>query len=68
MTSQHEDHLAQAKRHVAEGERHVAEQVALIEQLERDGHDTTDAKAFLKTLQQALYAMREHLRMIVDEQ
>lgn len=68
MTSQHEDHLAQAKRHVAEGERHVADQIARIAQLERDGHDTTQAEAFLKTLEQALYAMREHLRMIVDEQ
>lgn len=67
MTTHQEDHLARAKQHVAEGEHRVANQKALIAQLEQDGHDTTDAQAFLETLQQTLEQMREHLRIEIAE-
>jgi hypothetical protein len=42
-----EEHLAQANRHVAEGEGHVTKQRELVAQMERDGHDTTEALKLL---------------------
>jgi hypothetical protein len=50
-------HLAVADRHVAQGEAHLARQEALISELDRDGHNTTDAWALLKTMRntQALH-------------
>src|SRR5262249_31428811 len=42
-----EEHLAQANRHVAEGEGHVTKRRELVAQLERDGHDTTEALKLL---------------------
>ena len=44
------EHLAMAKRHVAEGEIHLSRQRALIAELDRDGHDTADARAILATM------------------
>jgi hypothetical protein len=44
------DHLAQAERHAAEGNRHLARQERLIAQLDRRGHDTTEALKMLSTL------------------
>jgi hypothetical protein len=50
-------HLAQAEHHVAEGRRHLARQEELIAELDRDGHDTTEARKLLATLRatQALH-------------
>jgi hypothetical protein len=59
------DHLAQAERHVAEGERHVARQRELIAELERDGHDTVQARELLvqfEGLQVMHVADRDRLR------
>ena len=67
MTDQHDDHLAAAQRHVSEGEQRVAHQQALIQQLAADGHDTTAAETFLRTLQETLGVMRQHLQQILDE-
>jgi len=44
--------LYQAERHVANGERHIARQFDLIAELQRDGHDTTEAKALLKKFEE----------------
>jgi hypothetical protein len=44
--------LYQAERHVASGERHIARQHDLIAELQRDGHDTTEAKALLKKFEE----------------
>lgn len=41
------EHLSQAERHVLDGERHVARQRELVAELERDGHDTQQARDFL---------------------
>ena len=41
------EHLAVALRHVSEGERHIAQQHEIIASLERDGFDTSAAKAVL---------------------
>lgn len=57
------DHLALAERHVREGEQRVAQQIARIEQLAADGHDTTGAEKFLETLMQSLALMRQHLQL-----
>jgi hypothetical protein len=36
-----EDHLAESERHAEQGEQLVARQRAFVEELARDGHDTT---------------------------
>jgi hypothetical protein len=41
------DHLATALRNVSDGERHIAQQHEIIAWLERDGFDTSAAKAVL---------------------
>jgi hypothetical protein len=46
------EHLEQARRHVAEGELHLARQRALVVQLERGGHDTTQARKLLKQFEE----------------
>jgi hypothetical protein len=40
-----ERHLAQAERHVAVGQEHLIRQRELIAQLERDGHDASEAES-----------------------
>jgi hypothetical protein len=49
-----EEHLEQARRHVAEGEEHVARQQQIVDELERDGHDTTQAREVLKVFEETL--------------
>jgi hypothetical protein len=44
-------HLAQAERHVVEGARHIERQHEIIQELERDGHDTTAARELLAALE-----------------
>jgi hypothetical protein len=39
--------LLQAERHVAEGEQHLLWQEELIAELDRDGHDTEEARVIL---------------------
>ncbi|WP_050405829.1 hypothetical protein [Bradyrhizobium embrapense] len=52
-----EQYLALAERHAAQGRQHVARQENLIAELDRDGHDTTEARKVLDTLRitQALH-------------
>jgi hypothetical protein len=60
-----EKHLAQAERHVLESEEHAARQRDLIAELERDGHNTTQARQLLDILQDLLtmhIAHRDRLR------
>jgi hypothetical protein len=45
-------HLAQAERHVAEGEQLLLRQEELIAELDRDGHDTEEARVILDTLRE----------------
>ena len=45
-------HLAMVERHVAEGEIRLSRQRALIAELDRDGHDTADARAILATIRE----------------
>jgi hypothetical protein len=57
-------HLAQAEDHVATGIEHIERQQKVIAELERDGHDLTQAKALLdqfEQLQQMHVADRDRL-------
>jgi hypothetical protein len=58
--------LAKADRDIAEGERRVAEQIILIEQMRKDGHDTTLAKELLRNLEQTLEQWYAHRQLILD--
>jgi hypothetical protein len=49
-----ERHLAEAERHVQLGERIIAQQHKLVEELERDQHDTATAKALLAKFEELL--------------
>ena len=45
-------HLAEAKAHVEMGSKTLARQRELIAELERDGHDSTQARAMLKQFEE----------------
>ncbi len=45
-------HLDLAKRHVAIGEKNVARQRAVVAELERDGHDASEARRLLAEFEQ----------------
>jgi hypothetical protein len=47
-----EEYLRQARAHVERGKEHVIRQRALVEELERDGHDTTMARLLLRTFEE----------------
>ena len=60
-----EDHLRQAEEHVELGRQHIAQQMALINRLEQDGHNTTQARELLATfeaLPESHEADRDRLR------
>jgi hypothetical protein len=59
--SENRDVLALARRHVAEGEARVSRQEALIAELARGAHDTTEAISLLHTFRETLNLMRQHL-------
>lgn len=57
-------HLQEAERHVAEGARHIVEQEQRIAELDRDGHDTVQARKLLETfrsVQLEHVAHRDHI-------
>jgi hypothetical protein len=47
-----ERHLALAERHVAEGQPRVDSQRRLVAELERDGHDITEARRMLTAFEE----------------
>lgn len=49
-----EQHLAEAERHVTQSEGLVRRQREVVQQLERDGHDTALAKVLLSELERSL--------------
>jgi hypothetical protein len=64
------EHLAVALRHVSEGERHIAQQQGIIASLEREGLDTSAAKAVLlqfEALQGMHVAHRDRLKKELAE-
>ncbi|HYQ92251.1 MAG TPA: hypothetical protein VES89_09325 [Candidatus Competibacteraceae bacterium] len=60
-------HLAQANHHIAEAEGRLARQKQLIEELTADGHDTTNAKRMLQTLEATLKTMHAHRQLLLRE-
>ena len=60
-------HLALANKHVSEGERRIDTQIALVARLERDGHDTFQAKSLLKQFENALCLQIETRNRIIEE-
>jgi hypothetical protein len=45
-------HLAQAEAHIALGDRNIVHQRELVAELERDGHDTAEAKRLLASFEE----------------
>ncbi len=60
-------HLAQAENDIAEGERRVTNQILLIDEMRRDGHDTAEAERYLQTLRETLAVWYDHRDMILRE-
>jgi hypothetical protein len=54
-----ERHLAMAERHVAEGQERVNNQRRLVAEMERDGHDLTEARRPSVKLENAVGEARE---------
>lgn len=59
-------HLAEAERDIAEGERRITNQLCLIEQMRRDGHDVTEAEKLLDLLRKTLEAWYGHRDAILQ--
>ena len=56
--------LDEAEQDIKKGEARISHQLALIDELRRDGHDTREAENLLWTLQQSLEAWKGHRNMI----
>ena len=64
-------HLAQSLRHVREQETRIAAQMVRIQELGRDGGDTTRARDFLYQLEDFMTRLKAHRDMVqreVDEE
>ncbi len=59
--------LAQAERHVARGGRHLARQEAIIAELDRDGHDTTEALKMLATMRATQALHEQDVRRLLKQ-
>jgi hypothetical protein len=62
-----ERHLAQAENDVRAGRAHVERQIGLLAELERDGHDTAQAKDLLATFREALSQHEAHRDRLLAE-
>ena len=60
-------HLLQAERAVLDGERHIARQRAIVDELERDGHDSTPARSLLETFVALQNEHIAHRNRLVEE-
>jgi hypothetical protein len=60
-------HLELANKHVAQGQRLVEAQLALVARLERDGHNTLEAKILLEQFEQILALQIETRDQILRE-
>jgi len=58
-------HLSMADEHVAQAERVIRGQMAIIENLRGDGHDTKLAEETMRLFEANLQAMREHRELIL---
>jgi hypothetical protein len=62
-----ENARSMATRHVRQSEGRVARQRQLVEELSRDGHDTTKAENILDLLEALLTQHRERLTRLVGQ-
>ena len=60
-------HLAQAERNATRGKQHVARQEGMIAELDRDGHDTTEARKVLVTLRQTQVLHEQEVERLLRE-
>jgi len=58
-------HLSMADAHVAKAERVIREQMAILEKLSCDGHDTKLAEETLTAFEANLQVLREHRDLII---
>jgi hypothetical protein len=59
--------LEEAERQIVEGERHIAEQELIVVELDRDGHDVTEARRLLKNFYATQNLYIEHRNRIARE-
>lgn len=57
--------LDKADQDILQGEARIAHQIALIEELRRDGHDTHEAEKLLHGMQQSLETWKSHRDVIL---
>jgi hypothetical protein len=62
-----EQHLEETDRHIAEVQARIARQVELIASLDPDSSQAAQAEQVLVTMQQALFVVQEHRRLILAE-
>jgi hypothetical protein len=62
-----EEHLNQAEQHITLGMMHISRPQQIIAELQRDGHDTTDAEALLATLEETQRLHLSGRETILDE-
>jgi hypothetical protein len=62
-----EQHLEEADCHIAEAQARIARQVELIASLDSDSSQAAQAEQVLVTMQQALFVVQEHRRLILAE-
>src|SRR5262249_36940706 len=59
------EHLALADRHIAKAKKHIARQKQVLVELERDGHETSEAVSMLRALEHSLHAFEQHREVIL---
>jgi hypothetical protein len=57
--------IEEGKRHLREGEARVARQKELIAELERDGHETAQARDLLASFEATLEAQHHHMNLMM---
>jgi hypothetical protein len=61
------ERLARAEKDISAANQRIARQKGLIEELRRDGHDTTTAEEVLQILQTCRLSQERHLRLLARE-
>ena len=61
------EHLSEANRHIGTAQKLIYEQEERIARLDRDGHNTRDARGLLQTLRESLVTMKLHRNAIEAE-
>lgn len=62
-----QEKLIEADQHIAAAESLVAKQISVLDQLQRDGHQTENARALLDTMRASLQQMYAHRQIIEAE-